>query len=129
MTPRRRRNILLRLFRRKNGFLTLPATTVAPSRRQKRERTEKYVPNTKSAIKRLRQSERRRVQNKTVRSRLRTAVKRVRAAAKPDQATEHYREAVRLLDRAAARGIIHRNAAARTKSRLASHVRRLGGTV
>ncbi len=86
------------------------------------------MPNSKSATKRLRQSERRRVRNKAARSRLRTALKKVRAAADPKQATELYREAIILLDRAAARGVIPRNRAARSKSRLAIHVRRLGGS-
>jgi small subunit ribosomal protein S20 len=86
------------------------------------------VPTTKSAIKRLRQNQRRRLRNKAARSRLRTAVKRVRTAADPEQASELYRVAARLLDRAASRGLIHANKAARSKSRLAAHVRRLGGT-
>ena len=85
------------------------------------------MPTTKSAIKRLRQNERRRIRNKAVRSRLRTAVKKVRAATEPEQATELFREAARLLERAANRGLIHRNNAARSKSRLAAHVKRLGG--
>ncbi|NIR45563.1 MAG: 30S ribosomal protein S20 [Gemmatimonadetes bacterium] len=84
------------------------------------------MPNTKSAIKRLRQSERRRVQNKAVRSRLRTAVKRVRTATDAAQAAEYYRDAASLLDRAASRGIIHDNTASRSKARLAAHVHRLG---
>lgn len=86
------------------------------------------MPNTKSAIKRLRQNERRRIHNKAARSRLKSALKKVRAASEPGQAAEAFREAVTLLDRAAARGLIHRNTAARSKSRLAAHVRRLGGT-
>jgi len=86
------------------------------------------VPTTKSAMKRLRQNERRRLRNKAARSRLRTAVKRVRAEADPEQATDLYRAAARLLDRAANRGLIHGNKAARSKARLAAHVRRLGGT-
>lgn len=86
------------------------------------------MPNTKSAIKRLRQSERRRQRNKAVRSRLRTAIKRVRSATEPEPATEAYRDAVKLLDRAANRGLIHKNNAARSKSRLAAHVKQVGGT-
>jgi small subunit ribosomal protein S20 len=87
------------------------------------------VPSTKSAVKRLRQNERRRVGNKAARSRLRTAIKRVRAASGPEEATEAFREAVKLIDRAAGRGLVHRNTAARSKARLAAHVRRSGGTV
>ncbi len=85
------------------------------------------MPNTKSAAKRLRQNLRQRASNKAARSRLRTAVKKVRAAQEPKKALELFRQASRLLDRAANRGIIHRNLAARSKSRLAAHVRRLGG--
>lgn len=85
------------------------------------------MPNTKSAAKRLRQSLRQRASNKAARSRLRTAVKKVRAAQEPKKALELFRRASKLLDRAANRGIIHRNLAARSKSRLAAHVRRLGG--
>lgn len=87
------------------------------------------MPNTKSAAKRLRQNERRRVRNKAVRSRLRTAIKRVRVASRPEEATEAFREAVKLIDRAAGRGLVHRNRAARSKARLAAHVRKAGGTI
>jgi len=87
-----------------------------------------YVPNTKSAIKRLRQSESRRIRNKAARSQLKTAVKKVRAASEPQQAADLYREAVRLLDRAASHGLIHKNRADRSKGRLAAHVKRIGGT-
>ncbi len=85
------------------------------------------MPNTKSTVKRLRQNERRRVRNKAARTRLRSAVKKVRAASDPEQASRLYREAVKLLDRAASRGLIHRNQAARSKGRLAAHVRKAGG--
>lgn len=85
------------------------------------------MPNTKSAAKRLRQNLRQRAGNKAARSRLRTAVKKVRAAREPKKALGLFRQASKLLDRAASRGIIHHNLAARSKSRLAAHVRRLGG--
>lgn len=87
------------------------------------------MPNTKSAAKRLRQNERRRIRNKAARSRLRTAIKKVRLASKPEEASAAFREAARLIDRAVSRGIMHRNRAARSKSRLAVHVRKAGGTV
>lgn len=88
-----------------------------------------HVPTSKSAAKRLRQNERRRVANKATRSRLRTAIKRVRLASRPEEASEAFREAVKLIDRAAGRGLVHRNRAARSKARLAAHVRKAGGTV
>jgi small subunit ribosomal protein S20 len=72
--------------------------------------------NTKSAAKRSRQSLTRANQNRSVRTRLRTLQKRVRVAAKPD--AEQIRSLISALDKAAKRGIIHRNAADRRKARL-----------
>jgi small subunit ribosomal protein S20 len=76
------------------------------------------VANTKSAIKRIRQNERRRLRNRAVRSHLRTAVKVARAAEGPEQRTT-IAEAIRSLDKAVTKGVIHRNTAARKKSALA----------
>jgi len=79
------------------------------------------VANTKSAKKRMRQSERRRARNRMVRSKVRTAVKTARAtvvAGGPD-ARAAVLEAIRALDKAVTRGVIHRNTAARKKSALA----------
>ena len=86
------------------------------------------MPNTKSAVKRLRQNLRRRSRNKAARSELKTAVKKVRAASEPQDATELFHRASRMLDRAASKGLIHKNQAARSKGRLAAHVRKIGGT-
>ena len=72
--------------------------------------------NTKSAAKRSRQSLTRATQNRGVRTRLRTLQKRVRGADKPD--AEQIRGLISALDKAAKRGIIHRNAADRRKARL-----------
>lgn len=80
------------------------------------------MPNTKSAIKRARQSERRADHNKAQRSRLRTAIKRCVGATDADVAEEAFRETSALLDRYANRNLIHRNKAARKKSQLARHV-------
>jgi small subunit ribosomal protein S20 len=78
--------------------------------------------NLKSAIKRLRSSERRQLRNRVHRGRARTAVKKARTLIDSGQ-YEEAREAVRVaasaLDRAASKGIIHKNNAARRKSRLA----------
>jgi small subunit ribosomal protein S20 len=76
--------------------------------------------NTKSAIKANRQSQKRVVRNRIYRSGARTAVRRARAAitADPNSATESVMEAIRALDRAASKGVIHKNNAARRKSRL-----------
>jgi small subunit ribosomal protein S20 len=83
------------------------------------------MPQIKSAKKALRQSRTRSQHNRGQRSALRTAVKRVRTAASADQAAQAYTVAVRLLDRAARKGLIHRNNAARHKSRLAALVKKL----
>ena len=76
--------------------------------------------NTKSALKRIRQNEKRRLRNRAVRSRVRTAIKTARtalAAAGPDTAPAVV-QAIRELDRAVTKGVVHRNTAARKKSAL-----------
>ena len=78
------------------------------------------MPNVKSAEKRMRTSAKRAARNRQVRSRLRTAIKKVRQADSTEVATAALREATSLLDRAAAKNVIHANKAARTKSRLAA---------
>jgi small subunit ribosomal protein S20 len=77
--------------------------------------------NTQSAIKRLRSSERRRQHNRVYRGQARTAVKKARSlmtAGNLEEAREAVQAASRALDKAAAKGIIHKNNAARRKSRL-----------
>ena len=80
------------------------------------------MPRIKSAKKRMRQSTARTVHNRTQRSQLRTALKKVRSATEGAEAQKAYAEAVKLIDRAGRKSIIHRNAAARQKSRLAKLV-------
>ena len=75
--------------------------------------------NTSSALKRMRQSERRRLRNRTVRSKVRTAVKNARTALGSADARAAVTEAIRALDKAVTKGVIHRNTAARKKSALA----------
>jgi small subunit ribosomal protein S20 len=80
------------------------------------------VANIKSQIKRNRQNERRREQNKTIRTRLRTEAKKVRQSGgdgDPEAAAGQLRATARLLDKAASKGAIHSRTAARRKSRLA----------
>jgi small subunit ribosomal protein S20 len=60
--------------------------------------------------------------NRASRSQLRTAIKKVRAAATPKDAEAAFVEAVRLLDRAGRKNLVHKNTANRTKSRLAKFV-------
>ncbi len=83
------------------------------------------MPRIKSAKKAMRQGRARHERNRAQRSALRTALKRVRSATTPDQAAQAYRAAAQLLDRAARKGLIHDNNAARHKSRLAAAVRKL----
>jgi small subunit ribosomal protein S20 len=80
------------------------------------------VPRIRSAAKRMRQARSRATLNRTHRSQLRSALKKVRSAATGAEAQAAYAEAVKLLDRAGHKSIIHKNAAARQKSRLAKFV-------
>lgn len=75
----------------------------------------------KSAKKRIRQNERRRLRNRAIRSRLRSAVKVAREAlaAGTPAAADRVREAIRVLDKAVTKGTVHRNTASRRKSALA----------
>lgn len=82
------------------------------------------MPNHKSAEKRVRQTERRRLVNRNNRTRLRSSIKDLRGALEGDK-----KEAVTLLpktiseiDKAVQKGVLHRNAAARHKSRLTVRV-------
>lgn len=84
------------------------------------------MPKLKSAKKALRQSRTRTTRNRAQRSALRTAVKRVRDAKTADAAAKAYNAAVRLLDRAARKGLVHPNNAARHKSQMAAAVKKLG---
>jgi small subunit ribosomal protein S20 len=84
--------------------------------------------NHKSAEKRARQSERRNENNRRNKSRLRTEIKKLRAAIEngnQDEAKSLLTGTVSLIDKSIQKGIIHRNAAARYKSRLTSSVSRI----
>jgi small subunit ribosomal protein S20 len=86
------------------------------------------MPNSVSAKKRLRQSLDRRGRNRTVRSTIRTQVKKLRTAIAAGDAAAcetEYRVTVKRLDQAAAKGILHANAAARLKSRLSAAIKSL----
>ncbi len=75
--------------------------------------------NIKSQIKRIRTNERRHQRNKAVKSSVKTAIRRFREAAdagEVDQAQEYARQAARKLDKAASKGVIHKNQAANRKS-------------
>lgn len=84
--------------------------------------------NTASAKKRAIQSEKHRARNVSLRSRLRTFIKKVVVAVEEgnlEQAQIAYRAAVPIIDSSVNKGIIHRNKAARSKSRLNAKVKAL----
>ena len=85
--------------------------------------------NIKSQIKRNRQNEVRRLRNKAVRSEIKTRVKHAVRAAEggADEGTDALRLAVKRIDKAAAKGIIHKNQAANRKSRLMKRVAATSG--
>ncbi|MBW0091240.1 30S ribosomal protein S20 [Pseudonocardia sp. KRD-184] len=81
--------------------------------------------NIKSQIKRVKTNEKARQRNKSVKSAVRTAVRRFReaaAAGETDKAVELQRAAAKALDKAASKGVIHRNQAANRKSAMAKKV-------
>lgn len=79
----------------------------------------------KSAIKRIRTNRRQKLYNRVNRKSLREATKAVRAATTYDVARVALNEAFSVLDRVAARGILHKNAVAHRKSSLSHHVKAL----
>ena len=86
------------------------------------------MPNHKSAEKRMRQNEKRREVNRSNRSRLRTSIKKLRAAmteGDAGQLSATLPETISTIDKAVQKGVLHRNAAARYKSRLTSRVNQL----
>ncbi|MBI3959834.1 MAG: 30S ribosomal protein S20 [Chloroflexi bacterium] len=85
------------------------------------------MPNIKSAEKRARQSEKRRVQNRVYRAAARTAVKKARIAIDTTnpESEQAVLNAIQALDKAAAKGTIHANNAARRKSRLMAQLHKM----
>ena len=84
------------------------------------------MPHTRSAKKRLRQNEKRRVRNRAAKSAIKTQIKKVLAVAKEgnlEQLRQEYNLAAKRLDKAAAKRVVHPNLAARKKSQLARVVR------
>lgn len=84
------------------------------------------MPNIKSAKKRMELGRKWQARNRAVRSRIRTAIKRVRQAEDRETAEARLREVTALLDRAATRRLFHPNKVARAKSQLQKHVNGLG---
>jgi small subunit ribosomal protein S20 len=83
------------------------------------------VANIKSQIKRNRQNEKRRLRNKSVKSSLKTAIRKFHegaAAGDAESAAGLMREASRKLDKAVSKGVIHKNQAANRKSAIAKRL-------
>lgn len=82
----------------------------------------------KSALKRIRSNERKRLRNRVFRSRARTEIKKARVLIESgdiENARQAVVQAIRTLDKAAVKGILHRNNVARRKSRLMKRLARL----
>ena len=87
------------------------------------------MPNHKSAEKRVRQSEKRRVINRSNRTKVRTYIKKVRAALESGKANDVQAmlpEAISVIDKSVQKGVMHKNAAARYKSRLTVQANQAG---
>ena len=81
--------------------------------------------NHKSAIKRIRQSEKRRLFNKYYHKTARNAVRNLKVLTTKKEATELFPKVVAMLDKLAKRNIIHKNKAANLKSKLTKHINAL----
>ena len=79
------------------------------------------MPNIKSAMKRVKVSEKKNLRNRIVKSKVKTAIKKFDAelAANPSAAGTQYSATTSAIDKAVAKGILHKNTASRKKSRMA----------
>lgn len=85
--------------------------------------------HSRSAKKRVRQADKRRIVNRALKARFRSQMKKVLSLAKTkaDGLQKEFRELVSWLDKAAAKRVIHKNAASRYKSRVAAKIKSLAG--
>jgi len=81
--------------------------------------------NHKSAKKRIRSNEKKRLMNKMTTSRIKSTVKKVMESGNREEVEKNYKEAVALLDKSASKGRIHRNTASRKKAQLTRHLNSL----
>jgi len=85
--------------------------------------------NIKSQIKRIKTNEKRRLRNSAIRSRMKTMIKKalmaINSTTDAEEREKRIREAISAIDRACAKGVIHRNAAARRKARLMAKVNKV----
>ncbi|MGH3658075.1 MAG: 30S ribosomal protein S20 [Micromonosporaceae bacterium] len=87
--------------------------------------------NIKSQIKRIKTNEKARMRNKSVKSSVKTAIRKFREAAEAgekDKAVELLRDASKKLDKAASKGVIHKNQAANRKSAIAQQLATISGS-
>ena len=87
------------------------------------------MPNHKSAEKRVRQSEKRRVINRSHKTKVKTYIKKLRAAldsGKSDEVQKILPVTISVIDKSVQKGVMHKNAAARYKSRLTVHANETG---
>ncbi len=85
----------------------------------------KRMAHHKSALKRIRQSKKRRLYNRLNKKSVKVAIKAVREAKTYDEAMQKLSAAMSVLDRVSAKGVMHKNNAANKKSGLASFVKRM----
>jgi small subunit ribosomal protein S20 len=110
------------------GQTLSPLVQCAPDWLGSKDTGDLLVANHKSALKRIRSSEKKRQRNRVVRSRTRTQIKKARVAldgGDVKNAVEATREAIRELDKAVTKGVLHRNNASRRKSRLMKRLAQL----
>ena len=81
--------------------------------------------NHKSAKKRIRTNERKRIRNKAAISKVKTVMKKVKSEKEKENAEKYLKEAVKILDKTASKGILHKNNVARKKSSLTKYVNSL----
>ena len=83
------------------------------------------MPRHQSAIKRVRQNEKRRKRNQSQRSKMKTLIKKTMEATDKEEAEAAFKKASSYLDKMAGKDLVHENFAARKKSKLAKHVNNL----
>lgn len=83
------------------------------------------MPQHQSAVKRVRQNEKRRQRNQGQLSKMKTLVKKAMDTTEKEEAEKAFKEASSYLDKMASKGLVHQNFAARKKSKLAQHVNNL----
>jgi len=83
------------------------------------------MPRHQSAIKRVRQNEKRRQRNQSQRSKMKTLITKAMETTEKEEAEKAFKEASSYLDKMAAKDLVHENFAARKKSKIAQHVNSL----